>query len=79
MVLANLLVDKGTGFYYYLNNGNLLAINKHLESKDTFFTGYKNFYDKSKKLHEQTLKLETRCLISLVYSDDICNDKEKEE
>ena len=30
-------------------------------------------------MNEQTLKPETRGLISLVYSDYICNDKEKEE
>ena len=47
--------------------------------KDIASTTYKFDYDKSKKLNEQTLKLETRGLISLVYSDYICNDKEKEE
>ena len=47
--------------------------------KNIASTTYKFDYDKSKKLNEQTLKLETRGLISLVYSDYICNDKEKEE
>lgn len=47
--------------------------------KDIASTTYKFDYDKSKKLNEQTLKLETRGLISLVYSDYICNDNEKEE
>ena len=42
-------------------------------------TTYTFDYDKSKKLNEQNLKRETRGLISLVYSDYICNDKEREE
>lgn len=47
--------------------------------KNIASTTYKFDYDKSKKLNEQTLKPETIGLISLVYSDYICNDKEKEE
>ena len=69
MVLANLLVDKGTGFYYYLNNGNLLAINKHLESKDTFFTGYKNFYDK-KNIENKDIRLIENLWFDYVNSFD---------
>lgn len=47
--------------------------------KNIASTTYKFDYDKSKKLNEQILKPETRGLISLVYSDYICNNKEKEE
>jgi len=39
---------------------------------------YKFDYDKTKTLNEQNLKAETRGLISLVYSDYICDKKEKE-
>lgn len=41
-------------------------------------TTYKFDYDKTKTLNEQNLKTETRGLISLVYSDYICDKKEKE-
>lgn len=46
--------------------------------KDIASTTYKFDYDKTKKLNEQNLKPETRGLISLVYSDYICDTKEKE-
>lgn len=47
--------------------------------KNIASTTYKFEYDITKKLNEQNLKPETRGLISLVYSDYICDNKEKEE
>lgn len=47
MVLANLLHDKGTSFYYYLNDENEKAIAYHL-SKPTWFKEYDKFYKQSK-------------------------------
>src|SRR5690606_18172641 len=44
MVLANLLQDKGTGYYYYLNDENKEAINYHLQH-DVWFDGYDRFYN----------------------------------
>lgn len=46
--------------------------------KNIASTTYKFDYDKTKKLNAQNLKPETRGLISLVYSDYICDTKEKE-
>lgn len=43
MVLANLLNDKGTSYYYYLNEENKEAINYHLEHP-VWFDGYDKFY-----------------------------------
>jgi hypothetical protein len=45
MVLANLLQDKGTGYYYYLNNENNEAINYHLNNYK-WFNLYDKFYNK---------------------------------
>ena len=43
MVLANLLNDKGTGYYYYLNKEFETAIKFHLNN-DVWFSGYDKFY-----------------------------------
>lgn len=43
MVLANLLNDKGTGYYYYLNDENKDTINYHLNNR-VWFSGYDKFY-----------------------------------
>ena len=43
MVLANLLQDKGTGYYYYLNDENKEAINFHLNNA-VWFNQYDKFY-----------------------------------
>lgn len=43
MVLANLLQDKGTGYYYYLNDENQVAIDYHLLNS-TWFNRYDKFY-----------------------------------
>jgi len=43
MVLANILHDKGTGYYYYINDQNEEAINYHLDNLK-WFDGYDNFF-----------------------------------
>lgn len=43
MVLANLLQDKGTGYYYYINTENKEAINYHLKN-EVWFKQYDKFY-----------------------------------
>lgn len=78
------LSEAAVEFNCILNNASPEIIKKIPKSfigfmKNIASTTYKFDYDKSKKLNEQTLKPETRGLISLVYSDYICNDKEKEE
>ncbi len=45
MVLANLLDDKGTGFYYYLNDTNQETINFHINNP-CWFENYDKFYKK---------------------------------
>ena len=78
------LSEAAVEFNCILNNASPEIIKKIPKSfidfmKNIASTTYKFDYDKSKKLNEQTLKPETRGLLSLVYSDYICNDKEKEE
>lgn len=78
------LSEAAVEFNCILNNTSPEIIKKIPKSFISFMkniasTTYKFDYDKTKKLNEQNLKLETRGLISLVYSDYICNDKEKEE
>lgn len=43
MLLANLLTDKGTGYYYYLNEESNDAINYHLEYP-VWFSAYDEYY-----------------------------------
>lgn len=43
MVLANLLQDKGTGYYYSLNKDNLVSIDFHLQNK-IWFAGYDKYF-----------------------------------
>lgn len=45
MVLADLLSDKGTGYYYYINQENLIAINIHLKDQAQFFHEYDQYYN----------------------------------
>ena len=45
MVLANLLQDKGTGYYYYLNDENKEAINFHLNNQ-IWFSEYDKYFGK---------------------------------
>lgn len=71
-------------FNCILNNASPEIIRKIPKNFISFMktiasTTYKFDYDKSKKMNEQILKPETRGLISLVYYNYICNDKEKEE
>lgn len=78
------LSEAAVEFNCILNNTSPEIIKKIPKSFISFMkniasTTYKFDYDKSKKLNEQNLKPETRGLISLVYSDYICNDKEKKE
>ncbi len=78
------LSEAAVEFNCILKNASPEIINKIPKSFISFMkniasTTYKFDYDKSKKLNDQILKPETRGLISLVYSDYICNDKEKEE
>lgn len=44
MSLANLLQHKGTGYYYYLNDENIEAINYHL-TQAKWFSCYDKFYN----------------------------------
>lgn len=44
MVLANLLDDKGTGYYYYLNEESAIAINYHINN-EVWFDGYDSYYN----------------------------------
>lgn len=78
------LSEAAVEFNCILNNALPEITNKIPKSFISFMkniasTTYKFDYDKSKKLNDQFLKPETRGLISLVYSDFICNNKEKEE
>ena len=78
------LSEAAVEFNCILNNASPEIINKIPQNFISFMksiasTTYKFDYDKNKKLKEQTLKPETKGLISLVYSNYICNDKEKEE
>lgn len=57
MVLANLLHDKGTGYYYYLNDENRSAINSHL-SYDAWFEGYDNYYKSMEISNQEIANLE---------------------
>ena len=78
------LSEAAVEFNCILNNASPEIIRKIPKSFISFMKNiasktYKFDYDKSKKLNEQILKPETRGLISLVYSDYICNNKEKEK
>lgn len=57
MVLANLLNDKGTGYYYYLNEENKEAINFHLNNF-IWFSGYDKFYDRAEITNYEIAALE---------------------
>lgn len=78
------LSEAAVEFNCILNNASPEIIRKIPKNFISFMktiasTTYKFDYDKSKKMNEQILKPETRGLISLVYYNYICNDKEKEE
>lgn len=57
MVLANLLNDKGTGYYYYLNDENKDAINYQLNNR-VWFSGYDKFYGKTNIDNSKIAELE---------------------
>lgn len=57
MVLANLLTDKGSGFYYYLNDENKDTINFHLNNK-VWFNGYERFYSEQDISNSEISELE---------------------
>ena len=57
MVLANLLQDKGTGYYYYLNNENKEAINYHLNNS-TWFNRYDKFYKQKEIANPEIAEIE---------------------
>lgn len=57
MVLANLLDDKGTGYYYYLNSENQQAINYHLNNPK-WFNNYAQFYSKLKITNQEVASIE---------------------
>jgi len=68
MVLANLLIDKGTGYYYYLNDENKEAIDYHLNN-EKWFTGYNKFY-KQKEISNQEIAEIEELWFSFVNSFD---------
>lgn len=57
MVLANLLNDKGTGYYYYLNDENKDTINYHLNNSN-WYSGYDKFFNKKEITNPEIAKLE---------------------
>ena len=57
MVLANLLQDKGTGFYYYLDDENKEAIAYHLVH-NVWFDGYDKFYHAEGITNSEVAQLE---------------------
>lgn len=57
MVLANLLNDKGTGYYYYLNDENKETINFHLKNSK-WYTGYDKYYNNEEITNPEIANLE---------------------
>lgn len=57
MVLANLLQDKGTGYYYYLNDENNEAINYHLNNSK-WFNRYDKFYKQKEITNPEIAEIE---------------------
>lgn len=57
MVLANLLTDKGTGYYYYLNAENKEAINYHINNS-TWFSEYDKYYKQNKIINSDIASIE---------------------
>ncbi len=57
MVLANILNDKGTGYYYYLNDENKDTINYHLDNLN-WYSGYDKFYTKTEITNPEISELE---------------------
>lgn len=57
MVLANLLEDKGTGYYYRLNNDNHNLIDYHI-NESQWFDKYDKFYNQSNILASEILEIE---------------------
>ena len=57
MVLANLLTDKGTGRWYYLNSDNQRAINYHLNNP-VWFSTYDQYYQQSNIPSSEIAELE---------------------
>lgn len=57
MVLANILHDKGSGYFYYLNTQNKETIDYHLNNP-VWFNGYDKFYSKNNATNPEINKLE---------------------
>lgn len=57
MVLANLLTDKGTGRWYYLNDDNKQAIDYHLNNP-VWFSAYDQYYQQATIPSSEITKLE---------------------
>jgi len=57
MVLANLLQHKGTGYYYYLNTENIVAIDYHLK-KAVWFDQYDKFYNQKEITNNEIALIE---------------------
>lgn len=57
MVLAGILHDKGTGYYYYLNKSNKEAVAYHLDNP-TWFEGYDKFYIQENFVTSEIKKIE---------------------
>lgn len=57
MVLANLLTDKGTGRWYYLNGDNKQAIDYHLNNP-VWFSAYDQYYQQATIASSEITKLE---------------------
>lgn len=70
MVLANLLDDKGMGYYYYLNTENQQAINYHLDFP-VWFNDYDKYYKNPVISNAEIKSLEKNWLDFVNYFDSI--------
>lgn len=74
MTLAGILTDKGTGFYYYLNNENQETIDYHLNNK-VWFDGYDNLYEKGADLlNNKNISIQKNSWIDYVNIFDNINE-----
>jgi hypothetical protein len=70
MVLANLLQDKGTGYYYYLNTENKESINYHL-NKAVWFNQYDKFYKQTEITNPEIAVIEENWFSFVNQFDEI--------
>jgi len=70
MVLANLLQDKGTGYYYYLNDENNEAINYHLNNSK-WFDRYDKYYTSQAITNPEIAAIEETWFIYVNIFDNI--------